>query len=140
VSQPIPASHLDLLEGKIHGVLTTRMADGQPQSSLVWVDYDGEYACVNTTLERQKGRNLLRDARLSLLVVDPEDTTRYLEIRGRAELLTEGAEEHLDQLTRKYTSHPCYYGFVYPLEQRQREQRVIVRIHALKITRDAIHR
>ena len=52
--KPIPASHLDLITRPIHGVLTTMMPDGQPQSSLVWCDYDGQCACVNTTLERQK--------------------------------------------------------------------------------------
>ena len=56
---PIPASHRDLLTRPIVGVLTTMGADGWPQSSLVWVDVDGEVAQVNTTLERQKGRNLL---------------------------------------------------------------------------------
>jgi hypothetical protein len=43
----------------------------------VWVDYDGQCARVNTTLERQSGRNLLADRRLSLLVVDPESAARY---------------------------------------------------------------
>ena len=137
---PIPASHLDLLTGRVHGVFTTLMPDGQPQSSLVWLDFDGECACVNTTLERQKGRNLQRNPKVSLLVVDPQDTGRYLEIRGEAELVTDGAVEHLDRVTRKYTTHPRYYGYVYPVEQQGREQRVICRIHAKKITLDAIHR
>ena len=87
---PIPASHLDLLTRPICGVLTTMGADGQPQSSLVWVDHDGECARVNTTLERQKGRNLLADPRVSLLVVDPENTGRFIQIRGDAELVTDG--------------------------------------------------
>jgi len=136
----IPASHLDLLTGHIHGVLTTMMPDGQPQSSLVWCDFDGECACVNTTLERQKGRNMRRDPKVCLLIVDPEDTGRYLEIRGEAELVLEGALEHLDRVTRKYTRHPQYYGYVYPLAQKTRETRVICRIHPRKITLDAIHR
>lgn len=135
----IPASHLDLLTGVVHGVLTTMMPDGQPQSSLVWCDYDGEYACVNTTLERQKGRNVSRNPRVSLLVVDPENTGRYLEIRGQVELVTDGAIEHLDQVTRKYTAHPRYYGYIFPCEQAERETRIICRIHAKKITMDAIH-
>jgi PPOX class probable F420-dependent enzyme len=135
----IPASHLDLVTRPIHGVLSTLMPDGQPQSSLVWCDYDGECARVNTTLERQKGRNLRRNPRVSLLIVDPENTARYLEIRGQAELVLEGAVEHLDQITRQYTDHPRYYGYVHPLAQRDRETRVICRIHATKITRDAIH-
>ena len=114
-------------------------ADGQPQSSLVWADHDGECACVNTTLDRQKGRNLLANAKVSLLVVDPENTGRFIQVRGDAELVTAGAEEHLDALTRRYTRHPAFYGYVYPVEQRDRETRVICRIHARRITLDAIH-
>ena len=87
---PIPASHLDLLTRPICGVLTTMGADGQPQSSLVWVDDDGECARVNTTLERQKGRNLLANPKVSLLVVDPENSGRFIQIRGDAELVTDG--------------------------------------------------
>jgi PPOX class probable F420-dependent enzyme len=136
---PIPPSHLDLLTRPVHGVLTTLMPDGQPQSSLVWCDFDGECACINTTLERQKGRNMQRERRVSLLVIDPENTGRYLEIRGEVELVLENALEHLDQVTRKYTSHPRYYGYIYPAEQQRRETRVICRIHAKKITLDAIH-
>ena len=52
MSIPIPTSHVDLLTQPIHGVFTTMMPDGQPQSSLVWCGYDGECACVNTTRER----------------------------------------------------------------------------------------
>jgi PPOX class probable F420-dependent enzyme len=136
---PIPASHLDLLTRPVCGVLTTMSADGQPQSSLVWVDHDGECARVNTTLERQRGRNLLANAKVSLLVVDPDNTARFLQIRGDAELIHEGAIDHLDTLTRKYTRYPAFYGYVYPVEQQARETRVSCRIHARRITLDAIH-
>jgi PPOX class probable F420-dependent enzyme len=135
----IPESHTDLLTRPVHGVLTTMEPDGQPQSSLVWVDFDGRQALVNTTLERRKGRNMTANPRVSLLVVDPDNTGRFIQIRGLAELITEGAPEHLDAVTRKYTSHPCYYGYVYPEEQRARETRVIVRIRATRVTLDAIH-
>jgi PPOX class probable F420-dependent enzyme len=137
---PIPASHLDLLRRPIVGVLSTLMPDGQPQSSLVWVDHDGVCARVNTTLERQKGRNLRADPRASLLVVDPDDTGRFLQVRGDAELVREGALEHLDALTRRYTSHPGFYGHVHPIEQQARETRVICRIHPRRVQLDAIHR
>ncbi len=136
----VPDDHLDLLTRPICGVLTTLGVDGHPQSSLVWVDFDGECARVNTTLERQKGRNLLRDRRVSLLVVDPDDAGRFIQIRGEAELVTEGAVEHNDALTRKYTDHPRYYGYVYPVEREAVDSRVICRIHARRITLDAIHR
>jgi PPOX class probable F420-dependent enzyme len=136
---PVPDSHLDLLTRPIHGVLTTMMPDGQPQSSLVWVDYDGECALVNTTRERQKGRNIAADPKVSLLIVDPDNTGRFIQIRGCAELVEEGAIDQLDQVTRRYTSHPCFYGHVYPAERRFQETRVICRIHATRITLDAIH-
>lgn len=136
---PIPASHLDLLSRPICGVLTTMGVDGQPQSSLVWVDHDGGSARVNTTLERQKGRNLLANPKVSLLVVDPANTARFIQIRGDAELVTDGADDHVDALTRTYTHHPRYYGFVYPAARRARETRVICRIHARRVTLDAIH-
>ena len=136
----IPASHIDLLSRPVCGVLTTIGPDGQPQSSLVWVDHDGECARVNTTLERQKGRNLLANTKASLLVVDPDDPARFIQIRGDVDLVTEGALEHLDALTRKYTRHPRYYGWIYPVEQQARETRVIARLHARRITLDAIHR
>jgi PPOX class probable F420-dependent enzyme len=140
MSRPIPASHLDLLTRPIVGVLTTLDPGGQPQSSLVWCDYDGECARINTSRERQKGRNLALNPRLTLLVVDPDDTGRYLEIRGTAELVEAGALEHLDEITRQYTDHPAYYGYVFPEEKRTRETRVICRLHAERITLDAIHR
>lgn len=135
----IPASHLDLLTRPICGVFTTMGGDGQPQSSLVWVDHDGECARINTTFERQKGHNLVANPKVSLLVVDPDNTARFIQIRGDAELITDGAHEHLDTLTRKYTRHRCYYGHVYPLEQRAHETRVTCRIRARRITLDAIH-
>jgi PPOX class probable F420-dependent enzyme len=139
VEIPLPTSHLDLLTRPVCGVLTTMGADGQPQSSLVWVDHDDGCALVNTTLERQKGKNMLLDRRVSLLVVDPEDTSRFIQVRGDAELCIEGALEHLDTLTQRYTRHPCYYGCIYPLEQQACETRVIWRIHPRRITLDAIH-
>jgi len=135
----IPADHLDLLTRPICGVFTTMGPGGQPQSSLVWVDFDGECARVNTTLERQKGRNIRANPKVSLLVVDPDDTARFIQFRGEAELVAGGALEHLDALTRAYTRHPQYYGFIYPLERRSLETRVICRIHARRITVDAIH-
>jgi len=135
----IPPTHLDLFTRPICGVFTTFGADGQPESSIVWVGHDGECATINTTLERRKGRNLLADARVSLLVVDPNDTTRFIEVRGDAELVADGALEHLDALTRRYTRHPRFYGYVYPEEQQAQESRVVCRIHPRRVVVDAIH-
>jgi PPOX class probable F420-dependent enzyme len=139
MNHPIPETHLDLLTRPVHGVLTTIMPDGQPQSSLVWCDYNGECARVNTTRERQKGKNMMRNPKVSLLIVDPGNTGRFLQIRGDAELIEQGAPEHLDEITRQYTSYPQYYGYVFPMEKKTRETRIICRIHAQRFTLDAIH-
>lgn len=124
--KPVPPSHLGLFTAGIAGVLTTLMPDGQPHSCLVRVDHDGRCARVNTTLERRSGRNLLANPAVSLLVVDPDDTTRYIQLRGTAEPIREGATDHLGALAR-------------PGEPRHRDTRVIVRVHPKRITTDAIH-
>jgi PPOX class probable F420-dependent enzyme len=135
----IPATHRDLFERPVCAVLTTMGPDGRPRSSLVWVDQESGDARFNTTLERQKGRDLLANPRCSLLVVDPENTGRFIQIRGDAELVADGAIEHLDALTRRFTRHPRFYGFVYPKTRQAHETRVIGRIRARRITLDAIH-
>ena len=137
----IPGTHLDLVRGPNHAVLATMMADGTPQSSIVWVDYDGEYLLVNTTLERQKGRNMRANPRVTLLVIDPQDTSRWVEVRGLvAQITADGAEAHADKLTRVYTGKTRFYGDIYPVGQKYKETRVIVRIKPVKVTLDAIFR
>lgn len=135
----IPESHRDLLQSPIHGVLTTMMPDGMPQSSIVWVDYDGASVLINTTLERQKGRNMQANPKVALLVIDPQDSSRWIQVRGRVtEITPEGAELHADNLTRRYTHKQHFYGDIYPVARRHQETRVIVKIQPLKISLDAI--
>ncbi len=136
----IPESHLDLVARPLHGVLTTMMPHGQPQSSLVWLDYDGECLRVNTTRQRQKGKNIQANPKVNLLIIDPGDVTRWLEVRGEVEITEEHALEHLDELTRQYTRHDHYYGGVFPVERQALETRIICRIQPVKITLDAIHK
>lgn len=76
---------------------------------------------------------------VSRLVVDPVDTGRSIQIRGDAELVTDEALEHLDELTRRYADHRRYYGDVFPGDEQTREMRVICRINARRISLDAIH-
>ncbi len=136
----IPDSHVDLLQAPVHGVLTTMMPDGAPQSSVVWTDYDGDYVLINTTLERQKGRNMQSNPRVTLLVIDPKNSSRWVEIRGIVkELTTEGAEAHADKLTRRYCQgKEFFYRDIYPPEQKGKETRVIAKIEPVKISMDAI--
>jgi PPOX class probable F420-dependent enzyme len=137
----IPESHRDLLTGAAHGILATMMPDGQPQCSVVWVDYDGAHIGINTTLERQKGRNMRRNRNVALLVLDPRDASRWIGVQGRViDLRRAGAEAHADALTRRYTGTQRFYGDISPLEQREQETRVIALIEPLKVSLDAIFR
>ncbi len=136
---PIPDTHRDLLVEPVHGVLSTMMPGGQPQSSIVWVDYDGTYVLINTTLERQKGRNMRANPKVALLVIDPKNGSRWIEVRGNVvEIRREGAEAHADQLTQRYTGKKRFYGDIYPTGQKQKETRVIVKIEPIKVSLDAI--
>jgi PPOX class probable F420-dependent enzyme len=141
MSIPIPDTYRDLFSNPVHGVLTTMMPDGSPQSSIVWVDYDGECVLINTTLERQKGRNMRANPKVTLLVIAPKDSSRWIEVRGRVRRITcENASEHADKLTRRYTRKQHFYGDIYPVEQKAKETRVIVEIEPVKISLDAIFR
>jgi PPOX class probable F420-dependent enzyme len=136
---PIPDTHRDLFQRPVHGVLTTMMLDGTPQSSVVWVDYDGEYVLINTTLERQKGRNMQANPQVTLLVIDPVNSSRWVEVRGRVqEMTTHGAAARADRLTQRYTGKQYFYRDIYPPEQAAQETRVIVKIKPIKVSLDAI--
>jgi len=137
----IPESHLDLLLEPVNGVLTTMMSDGQPQMSIVWVDYDGQYVLINTTLERQKSKNMKVNPKVNVLVIDPQNGARFLEVRGEvAAISQEGAIAHADKQTRAYSNDvkQRFYGDIYPEEQMAKETRVIVKISPKKITTNAI--
>jgi len=105
----IPDSHRDLFQKKAFANLATLMPGGQPQVTPVWVDYDGRYVLINTAEGRQKDKNLMRDGRVALAIMDPDNPYRYLEIRGRvAERTREGADAHIDSMAKKYLGQDKY--------------------------------
>src|SRR6202044_727324 len=99
----IPDSHLDLFQKKTFGHLATLMPNGQPQVTPIWIDYDGRYVVLNTAAGRQKDKNLQRDGRVALSIIDPDNPYRYLEVRGRVvERTHNGADANIDALAKKY--------------------------------------
>jgi PPOX class probable F420-dependent enzyme len=93
----------NLIEAPNFATVATLNPDGSPQLSIVWIDWDGEHVVFNTAAGRTKVRNLERDPRVSVLVVDHADGYRWVAIRGRAEITAEGADAHIDRMARKYT-------------------------------------
>ena len=141
MSESIPQSHLDLLLEPVNGVLTTLMPDGQPQMSIVWLDFDGESVLINTTLERQKGKNMQANSKVNVLLIDPKNGARYLEIRGEVTGYTqEGAIQHANKQTQAYSANKekYFYGDIYPIEQKELETRVIISISPIRVNTDAI--
>lgn len=107
--KPLPPRVKELFEGKNFGHLATIMPDGSPQVTPVWVHTEGDYIVVNTEEGRAKPRNVARDPRVAISVVDHENPYRAAWIRGRVvEVRKEGAKEHIDFLSKKYTGVEPY--------------------------------
>jgi PPOX class probable F420-dependent enzyme len=91
-----------LVDGPNSGVLATINPDGGPQTSVVWVGRDGDDVVISTTAGMRKETNLRRDPRASLLVVDKDDSARYVEIRGTATVSEDVGRALAVQLAEKY--------------------------------------
>ena len=112
MSQVIPDKYRDLFSKRAFANLGTLMPDGRPQVTPVWIDLEGDLVLFNSAKGRQKDKNVRRDPRVALSIVDPDNPYRYLEIRGHvAEITEHGANEHIDKLAKKYLGVDKYpYG------------------------------
>ncbi|MYV38833.1 TIGR03618 family F420-dependent PPOX class oxidoreductase [Streptomyces sp. SID1328] len=119
-----------LLDTPVFIVLGTLQPDGSPQMSPVWVKRDGDDVLISTTVGRRKEKNLRRDPRVTVVVMDPENPYEYAEIRGTAELTTEGGQALIDELSLKYTGKK--YAEFNPASANDAE-RVVVRITPRKV-------
>jgi PPOX class probable F420-dependent enzyme len=129
MSQSIPDKYRDLFTKRAFASLATLMPDGSPQVTPVWVDLEGDLVLVNTARARQKDKNMRRDPRVAMAIIDPENPYRYLEIRGRiAEITEEGADAHIDKMAKKYLGADKY-----PYRQPS-ETRVIYKIQPERVS------
>lgn len=110
-----------LSEPQIANVATV-LPDGSPHVTPVWIDTDGEAVLFNTPKGNVKYRNLIRDPRVEISVVDKADPYRTLRVRGRVEFIEEGADEHIDKLAKKYLGVETYPW------RRPDSQRLIARV------------
>ncbi|MBN1680390.1 MAG: pyridoxamine 5'-phosphate oxidase family protein [Anaerolineae bacterium] len=115
----IPESHQDLIEGRYCAALTTLLPNGFPQTTVVWCETGGEHVLINTMKQYRKAKNMRADPRVTLLIYDPQNPLRNLEIRGDViEMTEEGAVEHNDHLTAFYMDKPGakFFGDAVPAE------------------------
>ncbi|HTX92427.1 MAG TPA: PPOX class F420-dependent oxidoreductase [Anaerolineales bacterium] len=111
----IPESHRDLLkdETKAFVYLATLMSNGSPQVTPVWFNADETYILINSAEGRVKDRNMRARPQVALVIADPANAYRYLQIRGKVvEFTTDGADAHIDALAYKYTGNPKYQNRV----------------------------
>lgn len=122
----IPEDYRDLFEKHTFAHLTTLDPDGQPHTTPVWIDYDesADRLMVNTERGRRKHRNVDRDPRVAVSMVDPDNPYRFLSISGEVDdVTTENAREHIDVLAQRYMDEEEYPN---PIET----ERLILRIRA----------
>lgn len=122
-----PASHRDLLEAKGVAALATIAPSGHPQvTAVVFLLDDDETLRISLNETRKKTRNLARDPRCTLFVLDPADTGRYLEIRADAELEPDPGKAFAARAGAKY-------GADFTAHDKPGEERVIVTLHPLVV-------
>ena len=125
----IPEEFLDLLDCPRVAALTTIMPDGQPQTTVVWCDFDGTYIRVNTMRGFRKEKNMRANPKVTLLCFDPWEPLRSLEVRGRVMEMTEdGALDHLDSLSERYVGRKPYFGTCVSVELKEHEIPVLCKI------------
>jgi len=129
MSQPIEGPVRTLLEGANFGSVATLRSDGTPAVNVTWVDVDGDHVVLNSAEGRAWPRNLRRDPRVTIAVVNASNPYEYAQIRGRVvEETQEGADEQINKLAKRYLDKDEY-----PFRQPG-EQRVLFRIAPDKIT------
>jgi len=109
--------------------LATSMADGSPQVTQTWVDTDGEHVIINTVQTHLKVRNIQRDPRVAVAIADPDDPSRYYQVRGRVvDVTSDGGVEHIEMLSRKYSGAP------YPWYGGRDQVRIVLTIEAKSVS------
>lgn len=126
----VPQEHEDILTKRSFAHVATIGPKGEPQSSPVWIDWDGEYLKFSQTTTRQKLRNLQREPRIAVSVHDPEQPYRYLEVRGKVTQVEDDPDNaFIDRMAKKYID-----AEEYPYHQPG-DERVIVYVKPEHTTR-----
>ena len=107
-AQPLTDEDLELFRAKNFGHVSSLREDGSPHAVVVWIDEDGERIRFNSAEHAVKVKHLRRDPRVAVSVHSQEDPYKSVTVLGMAMITTDGAEEHIDQLTRKYMGMDRY--------------------------------
>ncbi len=130
----IPESHRHLLAGPVNVVLTTVMPDGQPQTTPIWCNLDGDDILINTMKGFRKEKNMRLNPKVTLLAYRLKNALTNIEVRGEVVEMTEiGALEHLNELNMLYCGEPNFFGDSIPAELIHKYTPVKIRIKPVRI-------
>lgn len=125
--KPLPESVKKLIESKVYANVATLMPDGSPQVTQTWVDHEGDLVLINTFEGSQKHRNVIRNPKVALDIVDPANPYNMALVRGKVvEITYDGAEEHIDKMAKKYLGTEKYEM------RRPGMKRVLLKIEATR--------
>ena len=126
--KPLPDIVKKLIEGKTYANVATIMPDGSPQVTQTWVDHEGDLVSVNTFEGSQKSRNVRRNPKVALTVIDQSDPFNVAVVRGRVKEVTfNGAEAHVDRMAKKYLGMDKYP------RRGPGEKRVLIKIESTRV-------
>ena len=110
MARPLSDATLKLLDGRNYAVLATVNPDGSPQTSVIWVGRDGGDLLFSTVAGRVKHRNMLRDPRVSVTVIDSSDPENYVELRGLVSMTPDTGRQLDTRLSWKYDGQRPWCG------------------------------
>jgi len=118
----LPESARKMLQDKAYGHVVTSAPNGRPQTTMVWVDVEGDEVLFNTAEGREKARNLRRDPRVVISIQDRNNPQAYLIVHGTASVAEAGADSHIDKLAKRFLGVDKY-----PYRQPG-EKRLLIRV------------
>ena len=124
----LPQSVKTLLEDKAYGHVITFNSKGTPETTMVWMDVEGDQVVFNTAEGRQKPKNLRRDPRVIVSVQSRTDPQAYAVFHGKAHLTESGADASIDKLAKRFLGLDKY-----PWRQPG-ENRILVKIDVDRIS------
>lgn len=105
----IPENMLYLFDGRHLAHVAVCLRNGSVHTTPLWIDRDGQVPILNTAVGRMLERSLRRDPRVSLSIHDEDNPYVYIQVRGEAWLDIEGANQHIDALSRRYLERDYPY-------------------------------
>ena len=101
---PLDPEVRDMAKDKNFATMSTILPSGFPMTHVMWIDADDDHLLINTEVHRDKYKNITRDPRVTITVIDKDNPYKYAEVRGKVveEIRGDEARADIDRLSQKY--------------------------------------